>query len=97
MGTVKISVIQLAGLLEWDEARCFGHDLHKRMSHIVYCLCNVGGSPRRTYVGYTTYLRKRLRQHNGEIAGGAKLTRGGRWEAIFCVTGFLDGESALSC
>lgn len=30
--------------------------------------------PNRTYIGSTNDVRKRLRQHNGEIAGGAKAT-----------------------
>ena len=33
---------------------------------------------RRTYVGVTNDLRRRLAQHNGEQPGGAKSTRGGR-------------------
>lgn len=30
------------------------------------------------YIGKTNDLAKRLRQHNGELAGGAKYTRGRR-------------------
>lgn len=37
----------------------------------------------RTYVGATTDEIRRLRQHNGEIKGGARSTRGFRpWEII---------------
>ena len=31
-------------------------------------------SKNRTYNGYTVDLHRRLRQHNGELAGGAKVT-----------------------
>ena len=33
---------------------------------------------RRTYVGITTELERRVAQHNGELPGGAKSTRPGR-------------------
>ena len=35
-------------------------------------------SRRRTYVGITTDLDRRLAQHNGELPGGARSTRAGR-------------------
>ena len=37
----------------------------------VYCLTNL----KRTYVGKTNHLKRRLRQHRGEIVGGAKFTK----------------------
>jgi len=36
--------------------------------------CYIIASGDRTYVGYTTNLIRRLRQHNSEIKGGAKRT-----------------------
>ncbi|MBP8810947.1 MAG: GIY-YIG nuclease family protein [Kofleriaceae bacterium] len=44
----------------------------------VYILCSAGG---RTYVGVTTDVARRVRQHNGELAGGARATRAHRpWQ-----------------
>jgi putative endonuclease len=42
----------------------------------VYVLVARGGG--RTYVGVSTDARRRLEQHNGRRAGGAKATRPGR-------------------
>ena len=51
---------------------------------------------RKTYFGYTKNVSKRLRQHNGEIKGGAKATRYGRpWIIICVITGFPDKTTAL--
>lgn len=54
--------------------------------------------PNSTYNGSTNNLVRRLRQHNGEIVGGAKATRGkGPW-VYFCVwEGFQTHREALSC
>jgi predicted GIY-YIG superfamily endonuclease len=51
-----------------------------------------------TYIGSTVDLDRRLRQHNGEMAGGARSTavRKGEWEVAACVRGFLDQGSACS-
>lgn len=62
--------------------------------HYIYLLKSE--STRRTYIGYTVDLERRLRQHNGEITGGAKYTRYGRpWSLVLYVTGFPDMKTAL--
>lgn len=51
---------------------------------------------RTTYNGATVDFSRRLRQHNGEIVGGAKFTRGkGPWEPLCLITGFIDKKEAL--
>ena len=50
-----------------------------------YCYILIN-SNNHTYVGSTNNLARRLRQHNGEIVGGAKSTRGkGPWRFLFTV------------
>lgn len=61
---------------------------HKIKFHSCYLLQSIA-KPRRTYFGYTVNPFRRLRQHNGEITGGAKHTRGSRpWRLICYITGF---------
>lgn len=51
-----------------------------------------------TYNGSTNNLVRRLRQHNGEIKGGAKATRNkGPWEFYAILTGFSTHSETLSC
>jgi|SRR5210317_1742137 len=52
-----------------------------------------------TYNGSTNNPKRRLRQHNEEIAGGAHYTHGrnGGWEIYALLTGFVDHKNALSC
>jgi len=61
----------------------------------VYCLTFRGG--KKTYVGATTNITRRLRQHNGELAGGAKYTtaQGNEWKLLFLVNGFPGRVEAL--
>lgn len=50
----------------------------------------------RTYIGYTVNFPRRIRQHNGEIVGGAKRTRKGRpWIPVCLIKGFFESSSAL--
>ena len=47
----------------------------------VYLLESTAG--RRTYIGIAHDVSKRLRQHNGELVGGARSTRSGRpWTVV---------------
>jgi predicted GIY-YIG superfamily endonuclease len=59
----------------------------------VYFIRNENG---RVYAGKTCDLPRRLRQHNGELAGGARYTRGrGPWRPVATVTGFETDVQAL--
>ena len=51
------------------------------MQCFVYVLRSVGRSGRRTYVGWTTDLARRLKQHNSGT--GARFTRGRQWELLY--------------
>lgn len=63
-------------------------------SSVVYgLLC----PPRRTYVGVTNKLDRRLRQHNGVIKGGARATRmrQAAWRVMYVVRGLPDRRACL--
>jgi predicted GIY-YIG superfamily endonuclease len=60
------------------------------------CYILLSASGRRTYIGKTNNPHRRLRQHNGEIAGGAKATRTDRpWSHICLISGFKSEKEAL--
>ena len=55
---------------------------------------------KKTYIGATVDLNHRLRQHNGELVGGAKyttgrVTQGERWRRIAYVSGFPTWAATL--
>jgi predicted GIY-YIG superfamily endonuclease len=67
------------------------------MGFYVYCLQSSTGE---TYIGATVDIDRRLRQHNCELAGGARRTgmsvaAGSCWQRICHVTGFPDWQAAL--
>lgn len=50
----------------------------------------------RIYIGYTVDFNRRIRQHNGEITGGAKKTKNFRpWTPVCIIEGFQDQSTAL--
>jgi predicted GIY-YIG superfamily endonuclease len=62
------------------------------MSFSCYCLVSETGS---TYVGFSTNVDRRLRQHNRELVGGARATQGHTWTRILTITGFPTQRDAL--
>lgn len=68
--------------------------------HFCYVLYNIDNN--KTYVGYTINISRRLRQHNGEIKGGAKFTTryvktGIKWRFLFVITSQqFDNHKGLS-
>ena len=60
---------------------------HSKKRYFCYIITTPDGD--QTYNGYTINLRRRLRQHNGELRGGAKATKRGRrgsWKYIAILT-----------
>ena len=61
----------------------------------VYLLRSLA-APGKTYIGYTNHPNRRLRQHNGELKGGARKTRFSRpWTMVLFVHGFSSKIEAL--
>lgn len=59
----------------------------------MYCyLLSSGG---KSYVGATVNLDKRLKQHNGELSGGAKYTKGNVWKRLCYISGFKSWNLCL--
>ena len=60
-------------------------------------ICYVLSNGTRTYVGITNKIERRLRQHNGEIKGGARATANrGPWFLKAQITNFKNKGQALS-
>ena len=61
--------------------------LNATYPHFCYILKSADPKSNYTYNGYTVNLERRIRQHNGEITGGARTTAARRpWEFIMIIT-----------
>ncbi len=70
----------------------------KNNKYYCYILANTNLELDTTYIGSTNNLVRRLRQHNGEITGGAKATVGkGPWNYLAILEGFESHKEALCC
>lgn len=66
-------------------------------NYVVYVLVNTVHN--KTYVGITNNTTRRIRQHNGELVGGAKYTTNNKSDGSWVFYGFikdLDKHTALS-
>jgi len=62
--------------------------------HGCYILRSAGSN--KVYIGYTMDFTRRILQHNGELAGGAKKTQKNRpWYPICVIKGFYESSAAL--
>lgn len=63
----------------------------------VYCLVSANGAGPHTYIGATVDVERRLRQHNGLLAGGASATKAGGsdWIRAAHIEGFPAEKDAL--
>jgi structure-specific endonuclease subunit SLX1 len=60
-----------------------------------FCYMLASNDGKKTYVGATIDPNRRLRQHNGELVGGARATKGRAWTRKFLVGGFDCERAAL--
>lgn len=75
---------------------CISIPVVDKLEGVYFCYLLKSENDYMTYIGYTTNLHRRIRQHNGEIVGGAKKTRKHRpWKIVCCLTGFPTSRSGL--
>lgn len=61
------------------------------------CYIIVSADGRSSYVGWTNAPSRRIRQHCGQIKGGARATRGRQWHYAARLEGIVDEKHAMQC
>ena len=87
---------------EAEDPSTFSEDDRRESRGKWYCYILRNQHPQYSYLTYngsTNHPIRRLRQHNGEISGGAVYTKKAPagWNIYFLMTGFPDHKNALSC
>ncbi|KAH9624307.1 hypothetical protein KSS87_010685 [Heliosperma pusillum] len=68
----------------------------RKQEWCVYLIASTN-PPFKTYIGVTTDFSRRLKQHNGELPGGAKASRAGRpWLCACLIQGFSTHSLGIS-
>jgi predicted GIY-YIG superfamily endonuclease len=62
-------------------------------NYIVYLLINT--THNKTYIGITNNQSRRIRQHNGEITGGARYTTSNKGEGEWKYYGWIQANDVL--
>ncbi|KAK8481089.1 hypothetical protein V6N13_046022 [Hibiscus sabdariffa] len=77
-----------------SESSAIAESKSKQKAWCVYLILSTN-APIKTYVGVTNNFSRRLKQHNGELSGGAKASRAGRpWVCACLIQGFNDQSEA---
>ena len=67
-------------------------------NHYVYIIFGkniVNPTKTKYYIGYTNNPTRRIRQHNQEITGGAKATKGYKWKYVGLISNIIDNIEGL--
>ena len=65
-------------------------------NNFVYIIKGINNQNKtKYYIGYTNNPCRRIRQHNCELVGGAKATKGYKWEYCGLITNFRDNIEGL--
>ena len=76
---------------ETDEVECLSSFSKKNFSCYL-----IESNEKKTYCGITNDIKKRIKQHNGILKGGAKSTRGYEWNYFCMIDGFISKSDVLS-